>query len=189
MTKSSFNVSIKKEGLNCLNNIIKNISKRMSSIDGLNLYLKEKVVQTYREIMEEKLTGGTTNDKYITLYKNSYHTKDIQNGFILYNNANIDIDDTETSRPYQYPNGFSIAMAFEYGVGIVGMRTGNPNAWKYNLHKYPNGWYYLDDMGEAHFTAGYKGFEIFRELQNRITANNNQLLKKWSKEYYESGGN
>ena len=35
-----------------------------------------------------------------------------------------------------YPNGFSIALAFEYGVGIVGQTNPVPNAWEYNLKDY-----------------------------------------------------
>lgn len=179
------NIKIEINGLDNLDKMINHVSKiRSAGTDKeLNDYIKGKVLDTYKEIMDRELSGGTTNDEYINLYKGSYHIEDTTDGFILYNDALIPQNEVNSKNKQSYPKGFSIAMAFEYGVGIVGISTGNPNAWKYNVHKYKDGWKYKDKNGVEQFTAGHTGFEIFRKTVEQV----NQNLNTWVNEYYKKG--
>lgn len=157
----------------------------MKTDKSFQRFIQEKCWNTLQEVMNERLIGGTTNDDQIELYKNSNHIVEDKEGFIIYNDAKIPADyynilpfDTSS-----YPSGmFSIALAFEYGVGIIGENTNNPNAWQYNLGDYNFGWYLPKNVyGKSGIsTAGYMGFEIYRFTADRIK----MRLSKWVNEYY-----
>lgn len=158
--------------------------KRTLSQEELNRFIQKKSIETLQQVMNERLIGGTTNDGAIPLYRQSNHVEETINGFILYNNATIGAD---CKNPENYPNGeFSIALAFEYGVGIVGQNTVNDKAWEYNINNYNFGWYFKPENGDSKWqqTAGYTGFEIYRYTADRINKN----LKKWLREYYSNKG-
>lgn len=169
-----------------LENQIKKLESYDSSGDKqFNKFLKDKVWETLQRVMNNKLIGGTTNDMAIEKYKASNHIVDEGNGFILYNDCTIAAD---TKNPSNYPNGeFSIALAFEYGVGIVGEGTYDKGTskftpWEYNVNKYNFGWKYPTENGENGYdtTYGYQGFEIYRTIVDEVNRN----LNNWVKEYY-----
>ena len=143
-------------------------------------YIKDKCMNELENIMNELLIGGTTNDEYINVYRECNHIKDEENGFVIYNDAKIPAN---TKHPDNYPNGeFSLALAFEYGVGIVGEGTYTNDkftAWDYNINNYNFGWYYKQD-GELLHSYGYQGFEIYRKLAIEIENN----INKWVNDYY-----
>ncbi len=185
-------VTIEIKNLKNIDKMIKRISRANKDNISLNKYIKKMILKTYISVMNRELVGGTTNDDSISLYKKSYHIKDTEDGFILYNNALIPQSEIKSKNKQSYPNGFSIAMAFEYGVGIVGISTGNPNAWDYNVHGYEEGWFYPEHINKGfinkksfakkyEFTSGYKGLEIFRKTKIEVESN----LSNWIKEYYE----
>lgn len=156
----------------------------LSKDTNLKKYLKAKVMEIAQKRTDELLTGGTTNDEAISLYKSSHKTVDTENGFILYNDAKIPAN---TTTPENYPNGeFNIALAFEYGVGIIGEGTYNGDvftSWEYNVNNYNFGWLYRKD-GITQHTYGYMGFEIYRNIAIEINAN----LEKWVKNYIKKNG-
>lgn len=152
----------------------------MRSDKNFQEYIKDKCFKTLQKIVDNTLIGGTTNDDAIGLYKSSNHIQEIENGFIIYNDAKIEANTKDASN---YPNGqFSIALAFEYGVGIIGQNTpNNDNAWQYNINNYNFGWYFKDKDGKYHQTGGYTGFGIYRQTANEIEKN----IQKWVKDYFE----
>ena len=162
--------------LNRVENIL-----NMKRDDKFNQFLKDKFMEVAMRVTDERLVGGTTNDMAIDKYKSSHHIIDDTNGFILYNDCTIGAD---TSQPDNYPSGeFSIALAFEYGVGIVGEGTYDGkyfSPWDYNVNNYNFGWKYPTGNGNYDATYGYMGFEIYRYIAEEI--NNN--LVKWYDEYY-----
>lgn len=167
-----------RENLDKLISLVNDFSK--SNNTELNSYIKKEVIRIYEQVMNRELIG-TTNDNEISLYKSSYGTRDIENGFILYNNATIPQSDINSKNKQTYPKGFSIAMAFEYGVGVVGISTGDPNAWDYDIHNYgQKGWKYKDKTGNKISTTGYQGLEIFRKTQAKVT----EELPKIIEEYF-----
>jgi len=155
-------------------------------------YIKLRCIEALEKVMNERL-GGTTNDDSIEEYKKSNFVEDTKDGFILFNNAKIPANVKGIQNDISnYDNGmFNLALAFEYGVGIVGMATGNPNAWEYNVQNYNFGWYLPNEVADRYNIprgqefAGYKGLEIYRYTAYEINSN----LGKWIDEYYERGEN
>lgn len=177
-----FKYKVEVLNLKGLNKHIDYVNKmlNMKTDKSFQRFIQEKCWNTLQEVMNERLVGGTTNDNQIELYKNSNHLIEDKEGFIIYNDAKIPADAKD---PTTYPSGmFSIALAFEYGVGIIGENTNNPNAWEYNINDYNFGWYLPRSVyGETGIlTAGYTGLEIYRYTADRIKIR----LSKWVNEYY-----
>lgn len=177
------NIKIDTQGLEELQKYIKFVEQmaKMKTDKKFQKFIQQKVLETVNKITNERLVGGTTNDSAISLYKESNKIREYEEGFILYNDASITANAKDTS---SYPNGeFSVALAFEYGVGIIGQNTpNNDGAWAYNVNNYNFGWWFKSEEDDKYYeTAGYMGFEIYRytaiECQNK--------LKDWVKEYYD----
>lgn len=172
------------QGLDVLQKKIDYIKKikSMETDSAFQKFIQNKCLELVKKISRERLQvgGGTekcTNEEYFEAYNNNHKIKNNSKGFILYNDLTVPAN---TTKPENYPNGFSIALAFEYGVGIVGENANdNPNAWAYNIHNYQFGWHFIKN-GEKIGTYGYAGFEIYRHTANEIRKN----LKSWVNEYF-----
>lgn len=148
-------------------------------------YIIRKVRKVLNEVMEQRFnTQTTTNDYAISTYKRNNHIKLTDNGFILYNGAMIPVSAKDKST---YPQGkFPLALAFEYGVGIVGEGTYDGKyftPWEYNVNNYNFGWYYTDENGVKQHTYGYEGYEIYRFVADRI----NKEIHEWVLSYIMRG--
>lgn len=167
---------------------VKGLSK-MQSDTKFQEYIKKKCLETVKRKTDELLVGGTTNDYLIQEYKIRHKIRNEINGFVLYNDFTIPYimttkntknQDREQGLVRNYENGFSIALAFEYGVGLVGEENAIQGAWEYNVNEYgDNGWFYKQLDGESVRTRGYKGFEIYRYTAEEIRNN----LENWVIEY------
>ena len=180
-------VSCEIKGLKELESKIEYI-KRLSQMKvdkSFQKFIQDKVLQALNKVMDERLTDDTTNSEYIEEYKLRNKIREEDDGFVLYNDFSIPaILASKSNKIRDYSQGFSIALAFEYGVGIVGQENPVEGAWEYNVNNYEKGWYYKDMNGEVIFTQGYKGMQIYR--YTRIEVENN--LPKWVKEYFDGGG-
>lgn len=178
----NFNVDIKVDGLDKLKKHISyvNAITKLGKDIKFEKYLQNKCMQELQKNMDARLIGGTTNDEYLELYRTSNHIISNETGFIIYNDAKIMVDDKFSD---DYPNGeFSIALAFEYGTGIVGEGTYKNDyfqPWQYNVNNYNFGWYYKKGDSYEH-TYGYEGFEVYRYTAEDIK----NKLPIWVKEYY-----
>lgn len=186
------------EGLKKVIDYAEKMSK-MATNKNFQEFIQDKCLRTVESITNQRLSGGTTNDEEIGLYISSHKIESFENGFILYNDAKIPADKYNTL-PFDtsgYPNGeFSIALAFEYGVGVVGITGyGLEKGYAYNdlfssksksHQKLIQEWYLPNNvMGESGIlTGGYSGFEIYRYTAIEIENN----LKKWIDEFYEGQG-
>ena len=147
-------------------------------------FIQNKVIQALNKVMQERLTSETTNNEYIEEYKLRNKIREEEDGFVLYNDFTIPaILSSRGNATRDYSEGFSIALAFEYGVGIVGQDNPVEGAWEYNINNYEKGWYYKDMNGEVIFTQGYKGMQIYG--YTKIEVENN--LPKWVEEYFNGG--
>ena len=142
-------------------------------------YIQNKVLETARKVTNERLIGGTTNDELIEEYKLRHKIRKEEDGFVLYNDTILP-NYMLAANPEDYPNGFSIALAFEYGVGIVGENSPKQNAWEYNVKKHNFAWWYTK-YNTTYSTYGYEGFEIYRYIAIEVE----KQLNKWVKEYFE----
>ncbi len=166
-------------GLEELNKHIEFVKKlaKMKTDTSFQQFIKDKCLETVKRIARESL-GGTTNDEYISEYILRNKIEDTSNGFILYNDLVIPV--VLTGGQEGYSDGFSLALAFEYGVGIKGQNNPINGAWQYNINNHKKGWYYKDVSGNVLFTDGYQGAEVYRKTATEVE---NQL-SNWVNEYY-----
>lgn len=177
MLKVTTNIS----GLKDLQKHINEVEKLLSLKNDSNYkrFLQEKVMQTLNEVMSERL-AGTTNSEYIEEYKRRNQFRDYENGFILYNDFTIPaVLSPKSTKTRNYSKGFSIALAFEYGVGIVGQENPKSGAWQYNINQYEKGWYYKSSSGEILWTRGYEGLEIYRYTKDKVEKNINSWVREF----------
>jgi hypothetical protein len=183
-------VNIEIKGLKELDKQIEYVKNlmRMKTDTNFQKFIQDKVMQTLNKVMEERLSNDTTNNEYIEEYKLHNKIREEEDGFVLYNDFTIPaILTTQNTRNQNrdngivrnYSNGFSIALAFEYGVGIVGQENPVEGAWEYNVNNYQDGWYYKDVNGVVLFTQGYKGMQIYKYTKIEVEKN----LPKWVNEY------
>lgn len=175
------------QGLDKLQNHIDFVDKMLSmkTDSSFQKFIQEKVLETARRVTDMRLVGGTTNDEAIELYKSNHKIREEEQGFILYNDTKIPADVNGVQNDIEnYPEGmFNIALAFEYGVGIIGQFTpSSDSAWAYNIQGYNFGWILPQSVtGEVGIqTAGYQGFEIYRNIAIEVR----QQLKTWVEEYF-----
>ena len=180
-------ISTNVDGLNKLKEYIEYLHKMNSMQNDKNFqkYIQRKCLETVMKVTDERLIGGTTDDEYIEEYKRNHKIRETSDGFILYNDTTIPqslLPVTEKTAE-NYPNGFSIAMAFEYGIGIVGENDAKVGAWDYNVNNWNFAWRYKKD-GVLYSTYGYSGFEIYRYTAEEIE----KQLPKWVLNYKGKDG-
>jgi len=196
----SVSVSVDIDSISKLNEQIKYIDRyaKMLKDKKLQKYIQEKVYSTLVETMNERLTGDDTNSEFISLYWNSNFIAESTDGrgFILYNNAKVPANCVGVQNvPENYPDGmFSIALAFEYGVGIVGMNTQYDETkympWEYNVNNYNSGWYLPREVANYYGLptnqpySGYEGYEIYRWTATKVQ----QRLPYWVWAYFDMKG-
>ena len=191
---------------------IDSFEKLDKHIDFVNKMLHLKTDKTFQEFIQKKCletikkvavqrfaTHTTTNEELKEEYLNNNKIRDITDeGFVIYNDLSVPKPDTEFSEGYT----FSVALAFEYGTGFVGMGSANaPASYQYNVNKnyvvkddeVIYGWWLsiLKNANNPHFgtnrkgkaviTGGYEGMEIYRFSAIEIQKN----LNKWLNEYFE----
>ena len=181
------------DSIDTLDNYIIRVQRyaKMKTDRAFQRFIQNKVLETVREQTDLRLVGGTTNDEYIEEYKTRHKIQEFKEGFVLYNDTilppilstkntkNQNIDDGIVRN---YDNGFSIALAFEYGTGIVGEENPVQGAWAYNVNNYGDyGWYYKTMDGTSERTRGYQGFEIYRHTAEEVK----KRLSSWVNEYFE----
>lgn len=177
-------IDINVQGLSKLQKHIEFVEKimKMKTDKSFQKFIQDKVLETVKKVSNERLVGGTTDDEYIEEYKSRHKIREVENGFVLYNDTVLPTSMLPISpnTAMNYPNGFSIALAFEYGIGIIGENDAKVGAWNYNVNDWNFAWHYTKN-GTTYSTYGYSGFEIYRytaiEIENK--------LKDWVNEYYE----
>lgn len=168
-------VKLEVKTLNKLKNHIEYIKlyNSLGTDKGFEKYMQDKFLETVNKISVRDLPESELSIVYIGNNK----IRPFEGGFELYNDTYVD---TESEG---YDGKFSIALAFEYGTGLVGMENPKENAWQYNVNQHEKGWTYFKD-GEFHFTRGFEGFEIYRKTKEEIENN----LLKWVKQYKKKDG-
>ena len=176
------NINFKLDSYKKLEEHIKYVKKFKTSITDKSFqkFLQDKTLETVK--MFSNQISGTTDDEWIEKYKNNHKIKETENGFILYNDTTIPASmlPIKEYRMSNYSSGFSIAMAFEYGIGIVGETVPKVGAWEYNVNDWNFAWTY-EKNGVKYSTYGYEGFEIYRQTANYVK----EHLQEWTNEYFK----
>lgn len=202
MSTVGLSVKVETSNLNSLKSKIDYLKKlvKMKTDKTFQEYIQRKCLDTVNKVANERIyLHNTTNTDMRQEYlrNNKIRDDNISGGFIIYNDTFVSVDNPS------YPNGrFSIAMAFEYGTGIIGEENPVIGAWDYDvngnlvydnetgeeirgwwLNKYKNGstpYVKESKNGNAVVTQGYQGMEIYRYSAEEIRKN----LPKWVKEYF-----
>ena len=193
-------VNVDIDSLSKLNNYYETIKNyaTLCKTNRFQEFLKSKVIETLNYVINKNIDAlHTTNQEEVELYLNSNHIVDTSNGFILYNDAKIPVDkynmlSFDTSG---YPNGqFSIALAFEYGVGVMGQGSYNSGyftPWEYNntdtskrrSKKYAPYWLLPKNVYglSGILTQGYSGVQIYGDVARMV----NRSIYRWTREFME----
>lgn len=134
-------------------------------------YIQRKCLETVKRVTEIAMQY---NGSAVENYKNNHKIKEMEDGFILYNDTVVSVDSNG------YDGEFPLALAFEYGTGIIGSQNPKEGAWSYNVNNHEKGWVYFKN-DKFNFTRGYEGMEIYRKTAVEI--NNN--LQNWVDDYYK----
>lgn len=187
------------QGLSNLEKHIKYVEQMLNMKKDTNFqkYIQEKCLEAVNKISRDRIyMYNTTNNEMRGEYLKNNKIRELEDGFIIYNDTSV-----ATNNP-SYPSGiFSIALAFEYGVGIIGEENPVVGAWEYDVNgnlvfdddgNYVRGWWiskskngnnpYIKESksGNAVVTQGYQGMEIYRYSADYIT----KELQKWIGQYY-----
>lgn len=187
----SFKISVDVKGIEKLEKHIDYVTKmlQMKTDKSFQKYIQNKVLETVKEVATNRLAlSETTNYEWIEEYQKNHKIREVEGGFELYNNFTIpanmlSISERESYRKNEmtYDEGFNIALAFEYGVGIVGQQHPKKGAWEYNINNHTTDWWY-SKYGVSYKTKGYEGAEVYRYTAIEVE----KRLKSWVKEYFNS---
>lgn len=192
------NVKIDVDGLDKFKKYIEYIKKlsTMKTDKNFQDYIQKKCLDTVNSVSRRLINSvPTSNDDLKSAYLQNNKIKDVSNtGFVIYNDLSV------SNKKYT----FCVALAFEYGTGLIGQRSNISNAWEYNINQNTviydgvetDGWWISKDKaggietfgesksGKAVITRGYNGMEIYRNSAEEIKRN----MEKWVKEYPNKDG-
>jgi len=164
------------------------LMKMTSAIKGEEFmqFVAGKCMIELNRISNERLNGFTDKDmfssevdKYRTNHKVDIKPKEIT----IYNDTMADLSHVSDRTLANYPEGFSIAKAIEFGTGILG----SPNdefEWETQVNPnrdYEKGWYYERD-GQLYWSKGFGGKFIYYELVRTVESK----LQEWFNEFLDS---
>lgn len=196
-------ISAKVDGLEKLKEYVEYVEKLvlMKTSKDFQEYIQNKCLKTVLEVANQRIDMyQTTNEDMKGAYLRNNKIRKTNDGFIIYNDLTIEKKASHHSDGYT----FSVALAFEYGTGLIGEQQAINGAWKYNINENTvlfdgetiDGWWIPKSKaggtetfgesknGQAVITRGYQGMEIYRYSAEEIKKN----LKKWIKEYRKNGG-
>lgn len=179
----SLKVNIDVKGIEDLQKQIDYVNEmlQMKTDKSFQKYIQERVLETVKEVAAQKLVlSETTNYEWIEEYQNHHKIRETEDGFELYNNFTLPASmlSISANNP-NYADGFNIALAFEYGVGIIGQEHPKKDAWEYNVNEHEHSWYYTK-YGHTYKTKGFEGAEVYRYTAIEVE----KRLKLWVNEYY-----
>ena len=171
--------TIKITGTKKLSQKLEDLSDTFGSKEMMN-YLGDKCERTLYKITNENLS--TVEDLETSEYAKN-HKKEVKgNRILLSNNTMADLSDLSPETLANYPNGFSIAKAVEYGTGIVGSTSSASsfaNDWEYDVNGHgQKGWYYKKN-GNLYWSKGFEGRLIFYKTSLGIKED----ISKWLHDY------
>lgn len=181
----NINVDLSKEGINTFKTYIINLQTAFKSEDFME-FIANKALQTLHQVTREKLNMDEEMEFYHR-YRYNHKLKVNKDEIILFNQTTIPVGEINPDIAMNYPNGFDLAKAVEYGTGIIGASSsgaeyaGN-NGWQYDVNGHGNkGWFYVDSNGELFWTKGMAGRLIYLTTKQRIEQN----INSWVNEYVE----
>lgn len=174
-------------GYKKLEKILNQLEKLFTDDYKLKEFIATKAQSELEKICIERLHNLESYDIQGHYLGGMYVTieKDV---IILGNNSMVDIEgkNMKPETKARYATGLSLAKIVEFGVGAKGT---SDEDWEVNINKDEHirkygkdGWYYVDNNGEIHWTTGIEGKFIFLTLSQKIKEN----ISDWINEYIEN---
>ena len=168
------------KGINeCLENL--NFFQKFLEQKEFMRYIAKKSKQTLDKITAQ---NSSSYSEGAGVYAKANDLEVNRKEIILFNNAKADLSHLSEKTRANYPNGFSIAKAVEYGTGIVGRDSiGSSQAtdWAYDVNNHgEKGWFY-EKNGKIYWTKGMEGKLIYYKTKQEIEKN----IEKWIIEYID----
>ena len=151
------------------------------------IFLENKVKETLAEITDKNLVTKE-HLNYKGIYRNNHKiVVDVnQKKIVISNRTNIPVDSLNVAVASNYPDGFDLAKAVEYGTGIVGANSeasgyASKDSWEYDINSHGDkGWTYIVNNTMV-WTKGVEGRLIFEKSKQKIE----QEFDKWLMEFVE----
>lgn len=169
---------------------VKGIDECLETLEDLKKMFKnyefmEYIAQKSKETLDRITAQNITfNNKDTGGYANNHEIEVYQEEIILFNNTKADLSHLSEKTRANYPDGFSIAKAVEYGTGIVGRDSiGSSQAtdWAYDVNNHgEKGWFY-EKNGKIYWTKGMEGKLIYYKTKQEIEKN----IATWIGEYID----
>lgn len=160
------NYSIELEGIDDVISNLQELSKSISSQDFME-FIGNKSHEIVRSKTNQSGISYRETEGYSSNNKKVVSKKEVT----LYNDTMADLSNLSETTKINYPNGFSIAKAVEYGTGVVGASSeGSTQAqdWEYDVNNHgEKGWYYEKD-GRIYWTKGMEGKLIYYKSSEEI---------------------
>lgn len=164
----------------------KKIKSALKSND-FKIFLEKKVKEMLTEITDQNL-NTKEHLNYKGIYRNNHKVVvDVNRKTItISNTTDIPVDSLNVSVASNYPNGFDLAKAVEYGTGVVGANSAasayaGEDGWAYDINNHGDkGWTYIVN-GTMVWTNGVTGTLIFEKTKQKIE----QEFDSWVMEYIE----
>lgn len=167
-------------GIDELLETLDDLKKMMKNYEFLE-YIAQKSKETLDRITAQNISFQNKENQG---YANNHEVEVYQDEIILFNNTKADLSHLSESTRANYPDGFSIAKAVEYGTGIVGRDSQGADQaenWAYDVNNHgEKGWFY-EKNGKIYWTKGMEGKLIYYKTKEEIEKN----VGKWISEYID----
>lgn len=178
------------QGLDKLNKQIERLDKLIElqkNQSMLNIKLAQKMLDIVNNVARQRINlVPTSNDELKDEYLNNNKFRIEGDTIIIYNDLCIISPQSKVSDEYT----FCVALAFEYGTGVIGKENPKVGAWNYDVNSENNrafidgekldGWWIPKSKaggvntlaesrsGNAVVVQGYEGMEIYRFAREEI---------------------
>lgn len=174
-----------------LNLLAKKIKSSLQSQDFFN-YLSKKSRQVVDKVTSQNLNSDD-EQQYSHIYRINHEVTVNIDEITIFNEVNIPASALNTNIADNYPNGFDLAKAVEYGTGIVGASSNasalaTQDGWAYMVNTerdYNVPWFYQDENGTLRWTRGISGKLIYYKSKQIIEEEINSWIEDWINELIE----
>lgn len=169
----SQNVDLSQDNLEKLLKEYEKVEKALKSED-FKKYIEKNCYDVLDKITRQSLKPTEENEDH--LYRGNHKAVATENEVTISNVTIVPVENSEN-----YPNGFDLSKAVEYGTGAEGLNSDGKvfaaqDDWQYDINNHGEGgwWYYKDN--QLHWTKGLKGSLIFEKARLEIEENINDWI-------------
>lgn len=169
-----------------LKNYISKVKSALKSQDFFD-YIAKKSKEVLDEVTAQSLNSDD-EQQYSHVYRLNHEVKVDFNEIVLSNQVIIPSGSLNPAIANNYPDGFDLSKAIEYGTGIIGAESGastiaTDRGWQYDVNGHgEKGWFYKDENGEIWWTRGMTGKLIYYKSKQIIE----EKINDWIVEYIQN---